>query len=76
MLNIDSDIPLPHRRTSYPLEDMKIGDSFLVPIANRNSALTSGRKLSVAHPEYRFTSRSVGNDMARIWRITTERDGK
>jgi hypothetical protein len=83
MFKIQKNIPLapvPAKRTAltkpvqYPFEKMKVGDSFLVPAANKNAACRIANKVSVsAHMEGKRIgakfSRRVTSEGVRIWRV-------
>lgn len=68
MFIIESSIPCPKKKTKYPFNQMKVGDSFLVhddnsPTNAVNAAHTYGRYWG-----RKFASQSVGMGV-RIWRI-------
>lgn len=63
---IEHDIPPPKKRHRYPLEDMKVGDSILVPASVRHTSSivsTYGRGRDA-----KFTCRTVEGG-TRVWRI-------
>lgn len=81
MFKIDSHIPIPAdvstgRRSTYPLADMNVGDSFLVPF-NGDTAKKVTQRLHSAVSQFqrrntdsdrRFTVRAEATGV-RVWRI-------
>ncbi len=62
-MEIEKNIPLPKERIRYPIKDMEIGDSILIPnYGNANSSLRKFRKLG-----WKFTRRQE-NAKIRLWR--------
>ena len=72
MFKIEKGVPLPQStRTAWPYSDMKIGDSFAVPIAMRGKATSAMSAHKNRTPGLQFMQRSVtenGELMVRIWR--------
>lgn len=67
-VTIEKGIPLPVGRVggfSRQLHAMEVGDSILLPKANRQSFLTSAYRV----PGKKFSTRSVDAQNFRIWRI-------
>lgn len=63
-MEIDKNIPIPKARESYPIKDMGIGDSILVPVyTNFTSSAKKYRKLG-----WKFRRKKEGNGF-RLWRI-------
>jgi len=74
-ITIDKGVPIPKARSprhTYPLHDMKRGDSFFVP-GKRPCDLSGALKnIRDQHEGWQFTSRSVtedGVEGVRVWRI-------
>lgn len=79
-IKIDSNIPMPMKKrrgfNSYPFHEMKVGDSFFVPLKEgkkQHSLIcqisTSARLYSMASGKgWRFTTRSVEGG-CRVWRV-------
>jgi hypothetical protein len=67
---IESGVPLPvgnkHVRGIYPFPDMKVRDSFTVPLEKKMSAASAASIYGRRH-KMRFTGR-IDGDRYRIWR--------
>ena len=67
-LKIESGIAIPaHRgRDQYmdAMREMKVGESFLFPLAKRNNIGGYGRSLGM-----KFTTRAVDDETCRVWRV-------
>ena len=66
-LNIEKGIAIPaERRTTpkYPVQDMIIGDSFLVDIELRACASNAMKRAN-----FGMTSRKISDEQVRVWRI-------
>lgn len=67
-INIDKGVPLPRairgRPQKYPWHEMCVGDSFVGGVTAR-SLITRVAK----HSGYKFTSRKIGENEFRIWRV-------
>lgn len=66
-ITIENDIPVPGSGTSATtntLRALEVGQSFVVPAGKRSSL---GQRIAGCRPR-RFVTRSIGNDMIRIWR--------
>lgn len=76
MYKIEKDIPLTKSLNKYPLMNMEIGDSFLIPFENRKAARLRQSYLIVAIKKYsrqigikaKYASR-VSEEGLRVWRI-------
>lgn len=68
---LDDAVPIPPKaaQVSYPIADMRIGQSFAVAgdkaITNAHSAFSRYKK---AHPGFNYTSASEGDVSRRFWR--------
>jgi len=71
MFTIEKNIPLPARARSehYPLKDMEVGDSFLVPSNDKAKTAASVRSCSQRHRASgaNFSVRMVAEGV-RVWR--------
>lgn len=74
MYKIEKGIPAPvtlakrGRRTKYPFKKLKVGDSFLVPNANKTSlSVCAGNQAKKLNRE--FITRSIGKKDVRVWRV-------
>ena len=78
-IQVDKGIPVPvrqHTRKSFwPFDDMKIGDSFFVPILQNAERLVTRNRVAQAcsqrkrrDPKLNYTIRWEGNGI-RVWRI-------
>jgi len=68
-IKIESGIPMPktrHRSKELVtmMLSMKVGDSFLYPLAQRSNLGAYGRNLKM-----KFSSRAVDEEHCRVWRI-------
>lgn len=66
---IEKNIPLPHGWTKagvgkYPFATMAVGDSFLMPLAVRNSVSTYASRHNI-----KLVSRKISDTEARVWRV-------
>jgi hypothetical protein len=73
MREIDKDVPMPvwGRRGSqriYPWVEMEIGDSFILPYWNSNSAHAAARQASIRYGK-KFRAHKNGDGRFRIWRV-------
>lgn len=67
VVTIDTGVPIPGK-IRYPLEQLKVGESFVFPVGKRNSvqarasryAKESGRKFEV---------RRMDQENCRVWRV-------
>ena len=73
---IEKNIPIPEFKTTmkYPLLDMEIGDSFIVPLSEQKSVRGNISRIKKLVEGYNFITRTVGNRgksgrAVRIWRI-------
>lgn len=72
---IEKNIPVPttHYNIKYPFDDMEIGDSFIVNTERERRhvmcAWNGWIERSVNGKNKKFTSRRVGDNEYRIWRI-------
>lgn len=65
---IDKGVPVRVTSSKYPLEELEVGDSFVVPKEKRRSVAT--RMTLVKNATGReFLSRSVSDTEVRVWRI-------
>lgn len=78
VLAVEKDIPIPeasHRKRRYPLDQMEVGDSFLVPtdpaMTFRKLQAKASSSVAYAHGTLggrRFVTRQVEGGV-RVWRI-------
>lgn len=69
---IEDNVPEPETLPPLPLEDMKIGQSFVVTIKNETQRTTLMQRIyrfKKENPPANFTSRKVGAQEYRVWRI-------
>ncbi len=73
---IESGIPLPDpKHLKYPVANLKIGDSFLVPLDQGSNIKDLFRKVSsnsVATAKrhgFKIVSRTIKDEGVRVWRI-------
>lgn len=66
---ITNSVPVPTKRNRYPLAAMKLGESFIAPISERNklSAATVHAKKTLNSV---FTVRKINATHIRVWRIS------
>ena len=57
MYTIDKDVPIPPPRSTYPFRDMKVGNSFLVPLERQKSARSSTWQFQRKSGAWKFSSR-------------------
>ena len=73
MYKIDKDIPIPSGYIKFPFGEMEVGDSFFVPLGNREvSSIQASVMASAAgrFPERKFLTRSLKDEKGvRVWRI-------
>jgi len=69
MFEIEKGIPIPEQKSIYPIKDMKIGDSFIIP-AGRNKYNPSPL-ISPQAKRYgiKLTTRKLSNGDYRVWRV-------
>jgi len=73
MIKIDKKIPIPEtrqgRKSLYPFESMKVGDSFEVSVDDRTTLGNSARQWAQRKKNgFKFTTSAVGKKV-RIWRV-------
>jgi hypothetical protein len=75
MFKINKGVPLPDTKSKkpiYPFRDMKVGDSFAVPMERQTGVRTAARYFTVRHePEWEFRTFKVTEDgvfVMRVWR--------
>ena len=68
MVEIDKNIPLPERN-EYPLQDLKVGESFSFPEDLRNSIQSRSSYLK-KHTGKEFTIAKVKDGVCRVWRAS------
>ncbi len=67
-IKVESGIPMPRKGNSpYPFHEMKVGDSFAVPLSQSDRARSAARMHGVRHGK-KFAGRA-GTKNYRIWRI-------
>ena len=71
MIKIDKDIPMPGRnpncgKSKYPMKDMDIGDSFLIP---ENGPYFAASMHSLANRHGIKVSCRVTGEGLRVWRV-------
>jgi len=72
MFKVESNVPMPprqnHRNPKYPLKEMKVGDSFLIPgKAEKQGAISGYMTARQRELGMKFATRKEGNDL-RVWR--------
>lgn len=68
---IEKNVPLPRkcqRAIKYPLADMEVGDSFVVPLSERQR-VTNTAHMFAKRNGGKFASRKIDAETARIWRV-------
>ena len=72
---IEKNIPAPAKGRKYPLNDLEIGDSFMVKLNEEKEINKQKQNIYMAiwkfckvYPDKKFTTASFGNEV-RIWRI-------
>lgn len=64
--SIDTGIPVPERAT-YPLNELKVGESFLFPVKKRGSVQTRVSSIkSISDKD--FTIKKMDEETCRVWR--------
>lgn len=67
-VKIEKGVPMPHGRigwaTKYPWYEMNIGDSFVA-----SGGARSGLSHMAKATGFKFTSRKIGENEFRIWRV-------
>lgn len=70
---IEKNVSLPTDKGIYPLFDMLIGDSFVVPLEETKSLRNAIMSTSRRHKKFHFMTRTVMHDdstrVVRVWRI-------
>jgi hypothetical protein len=66
VVTIDTAVPIPGR-ASYPLEALKVGESFLFPVSKRTSVQSRVSRLK-REQGLEFTVKKMDNDNCRVWR--------
>lgn len=66
VVTIDTGVPVP-ARAHYPLEDLKVGESFLFPLKKRSSVQSLASRLK-ADEGREFTVKKMDADNCRVWR--------
>lgn len=67
-VKIDSNVPLPESRGTYPLDQLEVGDSFSVPVEKTQSLRSTVYLFNKTHPDKKFTVKSKGGE-TRVWRL-------
>jgi hypothetical protein len=62
---VDSGIPVPAK--GVPLNQLEVGESFVVPIDKRRSVATVASRVK-RETGKKFTIRKIDNDNVRVWR--------
>lgn len=72
LITIDKGVPIPTDtcsvRKKYPWKKMEVGDSFLLPTADKRSVHSLASQTSLRHSPRKFIARKT-KDGYRIWRI-------
>ena len=76
---IDKGVPLPQPRRKYPLDKMKVGDSFFLPVETPRTKVIDNRIRSTLYSTSRnqnihITIRKVQGGF-RVWRTSGSRKG-
>lgn len=70
-IKIEKNIPIP--KTAYrawPFNEMKIGDSFAVPIADRGRVTQAATQWALRHEGFKFITRQTEDRQSvRVWRV-------
>lgn len=71
---IVKNVPVPTPETPatqriYPVDDLKIGESFSFPSSRKSSVAAVASKLKRIYPKREYTIRQEGDDRHRIWRV-------
>jgi hypothetical protein len=69
---IEKDIPIPSTKQvgkKYPLVTMDLGDSFVMPLVDRNSLTAATNYLRKSGDNKKFTTRRISETEMRVWRI-------
>lgn len=67
IVTIDSGVPTP-ARAHYPIEQLKVGESFLFP-ANKRASVQARASRIKADTGREYTVKKMDKDNCRIWRI-------
>ena len=72
-IKIEKGIKAPEKRVGgnikYPFSDMKVGDSFVVNAAKKQSLYLCISKYKRRHKGWDYTTRTIDGDDLRVWRI-------
>lgn len=71
-IQIEENVPVPNLIPELPLEDLKIGQSFVVRITTATQLGNLRQRLyrfKKANPPKEFLTRKVGKNEYRVWRI-------
>lgn len=69
MSEIDKNTPIPERNKKYPIGELEVGDSFETTIDNVLRLRGAVSFYKRTHPGTNFTTRSIGTDKVRVWRV-------
>jgi hypothetical protein len=63
-IKIEKSVPVPENpRRKYPWKELKVGDSFVAPLATQSGASGAARRLGIV-----LVTRRIDADHVRIWR--------
>lgn len=60
--------PIRGANSKYPLIDLEVGDSFIVPPEEAGGARTAAYLVSRAH-NVKFTTRTLADGSVQVWRV-------
>ena len=68
---IEKNVPLSHRTSSnkYPLKELKVGDSFFVPVEDLGLSGRNGIYVAATRLRIKITIRQQPDRSLRVWRI-------
>lgn len=66
--SIDTGVPTPEPRLKYPLAQLEVGQSFVIPLEKRVSISSSISMVKKKYPDRKFTVRKESDTTARVWR--------
>jgi hypothetical protein len=66
--SIDTGVPVPETYGSFPLAQLKVGESILFPLEKRRSVATLASKLKKDEGKV-YTIKKMDDNNARVWRV-------
>ena len=61
VISIDTGVPVPEPRSNYPLAQLEVGESFLIPLSKRPNISSSIARAKDKYPERKFATRKEGD---------------